>query len=473
MFFLDPEGRIASWNRGAGAAHGFAEKEVLGEPLSVLYLPRDVSGRRPQFALRVATLEGRHEEEGWRLRKDGGMFWGATALTAIRDERGQLMGFAVVTRDRTERRHAEEALRQSEERHRLLVESVKDYAIFVLDPQGRIMTWNEGARRLKGYEADEIVGAHFSKFYLPADIARGHPERELEIALAEGRYEEEGWRLRKDGSTFWASVTITALRDSERTHVGFAKVTRDLTARKQTEDALQARAKSFERLNRELDSFSHTVAHDLRSPIRAIEHLTSVLQEEESPRLSAEGREIVRAVSETSRRMARLVQDLLEFSTAKRREPVRSRVDVTAMARDVGEELARGRADHAIELRVAPGLAADADPALLRIALANLIGNAVKFTRDVERPVIEVGREETEQGVAFFVRDNGAGFDPARASALFQPFSRLHAPSEFEGTGIGLATVDRIVRRHGGTAWAIGAPGRGATIYFTLPEAAL
>lgn len=470
MLFLDPDGRIASWNTGAAEIFGHAEKDVLGQHASVLYTPRDASSRKPQFDLRVASTEGRHEDEDWRARHDGTMFWAGVVLTAVRNGHGTLMGFAQVTRDLTDRKHADEALRQSEERHRLLVESVKDYAIFVLDERGRILSWNEGARRLKGYEADEIIGEHFSRFYTRADIARRHPEHELEIAKAEGRYEEEGWRLRKDGTAFWARVTITALRDSKGRHVGFAKVTRDLTARRQTEEALTSRVRSFERRNRELDAFSHTVAHDLRSPIRAIEHLSRVLEEDEGARLSENGREVLRAMGATSRHMAKLVEDLLEFSTASGSEPTRARVDVTEIARDVGDDLVRRQSGRAIEITVAPGLHARADAGLLRIALTNLLGNAVKFTRNVPRARIEVGEEDTPEGPAFFVRDNGAGFEPARAGALFQPFSRLHGANEFEGTGIGLATVDRIVRRHGGTVWAKGKVGEGATFYFTIPD---
>lgn len=470
MFFLDPDGVVSSWNSGAERMKGYAPEEIIGKHCSAFYPAGDVEDRKPQLELSIAGRQGRHEDEGWRIRKDGTMFWASVTVTAIRTPRGVLQGFATVTRDMTARRHEEDALRRSEERFRLLTNSVKDYAIFMLDPRGHIVSWNEGARRLKGYEASEIIGEHFSRFYTPPDIERDHPANELVLALREGRYEEEGWRIRKDGSRFWASVTITALHDSRGRHVGFAKVTRDLTVRKEAEEQLRQRAQAHASLNRELDAFTHTVAHDLRSPIRAIEHLASVLLEEEAPRLSEDGRITLSAVHRSSLEMARLVQDLLDFSTAAGRRPARERVDLTALARAVADELAGAQSGALVDVRIEEGLAAEADPHLLRIALTNLLGNALKFSRTKPAPRVHVGREKTPEGPAFFVRDNGVGFDPAQAGDIFRPFTRLHPPNEFEGTGIGLATVFRIVDRHGGRVWAEAAPGKGATIYFTLPE---
>ena len=471
IIFVDPEGRVSSWNGGAQRLLGYRPEEIVGKPISTFYPPTGLASKKPQIELRVARAEGRYEDEDWRVRKDGTMFWANVVVTALRDDEGTFLGFVKVTRDLTVRKHAEEALRASEERFRLLTRSVKDYAIFMLDTEGRIVSWNEGARALKGYEEDEIVGEHFSRFYLPADIARAHPQNELAIALREGRYEEEGWRLRKDGTRFWASVTITALFDSTSRHIGFAKVTRDLTLRKQAEEELRARADSYANLNRELDAFSHTVAHDLRSPIRAAEHLSSVLLEDEAERLSPEGRATLEALHKTSLSMARLVQDLLDLSTAAGRAPVRREVDVSALAHDIAREVLAYAEGREVDIRVQEGLTANADANLLRVAIANLLSNAVKFTRRAERARIEVGRAEDIEGRPFFVRDNGVGFDPSLAPQLFQPFARLHAVTEFEGTGIGLATVGRIVQRHGGRIWAESRPNEGATFYFTIPEA--
>jgi PAS domain S-box-containing protein len=235
IFALDPRGYILSWNPGAERFLGYTASEIVGKHFSIFYPEERIAEGFPEFELREAARTGRFEDEGWRLRKDGTRLWANVVITALRNGHGELVGFAKVTRDLTERRTAEEVLRLSEERFRLLVQGVRDYAIFMLDPQGRIATWNEGAERIKGYAADEIIGRHFSVFYPPERVAEGFPEHELEVATRVGQFEDEDWRVRKDGSRFWANVLITAIRDSEGKLVGFAKVTRDLTERRVAE----------------------------------------------------------------------------------------------------------------------------------------------------------------------------------------------------------------------------------------------
>ncbi|MEV5719195.1 PAS domain S-box protein [Amycolatopsis mediterranei] len=241
IFMLDTGGRISTWNAGAERIKGYTAAEIVGKHFSVLYPAEDVAAGKPARALEVAAAQGRLEDEGWRLRKDGTRFWANVVITALFDERGRLRGFGKVTRDVTERRTAELALRESEERFRLLVQSVQDYGIFMLDTGGHISSWNAGAQRIKGYAAEEIIGKHFSVFYPADDVAAGKPARELEIAVAEGRLEDEGWRLRKDGTRFWANVVITALFDEQGRLHGFGKVTRDMTERRNAEQALRER----------------------------------------------------------------------------------------------------------------------------------------------------------------------------------------------------------------------------------------
>ena len=211
---LDPKGCILSWNAGAAALGGYSAEEAIGQNASIFYPPELVAEGFPELELRTASNTGRFATEGWRIRKDGTRFWASVVLTPLRDEAGALIGFANVIRDLTERRHADEALGASEESFRLLVDSVKDYAIFLLDPTGRVVTWNAGAERIKGYRRQEIIGQSFSRFYQPDEIASGKPKRALEQAARTGKYEEEGWRVRKDGSLLWANVLITALRQS-------------------------------------------------------------------------------------------------------------------------------------------------------------------------------------------------------------------------------------------------------------------
>ncbi|MGW5720264.1 PAS domain-containing sensor histidine kinase [Amycolatopsis sp. NPDC003865] len=241
IFLLDPGGRVASWNAGAERIKGWTAEEIIGRHFSVFYPPEDVAAGKPARGLEVAAAEGRLEDEGWRIRKDGSRFWANVVITALFDEQRRLLGFGEVTRDMTERRTAEQALRESEERFRLLVQSVQDYGIFMLDPRGHISSWNAGAERIKGWTAEEIIGRHFSVFYPPEDVAAGKPAWELEVAAAEGRLEDEGWRVRKDGSRFWANVVITALFDEQRRLQGFGKVTRDMTERRTAEQALRER----------------------------------------------------------------------------------------------------------------------------------------------------------------------------------------------------------------------------------------
>jgi PAS domain S-box-containing protein len=235
IFALDPEGYVSSWNPGAQRIKGYTADEIIGRHFSSFYPPDDIASGKPARLLDVAARDGHIEDEGWRSRKDGSRFWANVVISAVRDNQGQVTGFTKITRDLSERRSAEEALRQSEERFRLLVQNVQDYAILMLDPEGRVSSWNKGAERIKGYAADEIIGRSFMLFYPPDALARGLPQRELEVAAREGRFEDESWRLLKDGSRFWANVVITALHSTDGRLIGFAKVTRDLTARREAE----------------------------------------------------------------------------------------------------------------------------------------------------------------------------------------------------------------------------------------------
>ena len=236
IFALDPDGYILSWNAGAQRFKGYTADEIIGKHFSIFYPHEKIASGFPEYELREAARTGRFEDEGWRLRKDGSRFWASVVITALRDHTGTLVGYAKVTRDLTERRATDQALRLSEERFRLIVQGVRDYAIFMLDPTGHVATWNDGAQRIKQYSADEIIGKHFSIFYPPEKIAEQFPQYELKEAERTGHFEDEGWRIRKDGSRFWANVVITALRDADGHLIGFSKVTRDLTERKASEE---------------------------------------------------------------------------------------------------------------------------------------------------------------------------------------------------------------------------------------------
>lgn len=256
IFMLDPQGRITSWNIGAEKMKGYAPAEIIGQHFSKLYIPEDVASGKPEKLLGIAAREGRAEEVAWRLRKNGEKFWARVTLTAIRDENGELIGFGKVTRDLTEKKIAEDTLHSQEERLRLFVSAVQDYALFMLDPGGHVASWNAGAERIKGYKASEIIGKHFSVFYPEEDLRARKPERELEIVRKEGRFEDYGWRVRKDGSRFWANVVITAVRDSGGNLIGFGKVTRDLTERMLTQKSLEESEQKLRESERSLRDLS-------------------------------------------------------------------------------------------------------------------------------------------------------------------------------------------------------------------------
>ena len=472
IFLLDATGHVLTWNAGAQRIKGYAAQDILGRHFSTFYTLEDKSSMKPTFELRVATETGRYEEEGWRVRKDGSMFWANVVITAQKDPDGALLGFAKITRDMTERRQAEEALRRSEERYRLLLDSVHDHAIFSLDGNGRISSWNAAAQRIKGYSTEEVIGRHFSIFYTPEDLARGHPANELAIAARTGRYEEEGWRVRKDGSRFFANVVISAARDAQGRLVGYSKVTRDLTERHMAASTLEARDRRMRAVmdaNRELESFSYMVAHDLRNPLSGIAALADMLATDPDRPVPDGVREDLRRIQRGAERAGRLVEDLLNFGRAAEGDLRLEEVDLTQMVRHVVKGLREREPARAVALDAQEGMRVRADAGLLRIAMDNLLGNAWKFTRGKPDARIRVTLETQGRATVVRVEDNGAGFDPARSDRLFKPFSRLHAQSEFEGTGVGLATVARIVERHGGRVEAAGAPGRGATFTLCLP----
>jgi PAS domain S-box-containing protein len=370
---------------------------------------------------------------------------------------------------------------RSEERFRLLVEAVKDYAIFMLDRHGYIQTWNPGVRRLKGYEAEDIIGKHFSVFYTPEDLAVDKPARVLAQAASEGSYEEEGLRLRKDGTRFWANVLITSIVDRGQV-IGFAKVTRDLTERRAAQAALEDAAKELEtrvaertaqlaESNEELAAFGYSVSHDLRAPLRAMDGFSKRVLASAAERLTENEREQLERVRAAAQRMSHLIDDMLRLSRLSRVDLVRREVDLAATAKDIVDELRRAEPERSVDVVIEQPMVANADVRLVRTMLENLLGNAWKFTRKQAHARIELGCSREPQRVVYHVRDNGAGFDPRYAAKLFLPFQRLHSARDYEGTGIGLATVHRIVRRHGGEIWATSQPGDGATFSFTLAGA--
>jgi PAS domain S-box-containing protein len=378
------------------------------------------------------------------------------------------VGAYAIHKEMNRRSQAEQNLRESEERFRLMATRVKEYAILMLDPGGRISSWNAGAERIKGYTAEEIIGQHFSRFYSAEDIARGKPDYELKMAAQQGQFEDEGWRVRKDGARFWANVVITAMRDDAGRLRGFCKVSRDMTERRRAEEEIKGQNAQLDAANRELDAFSYSVAHDLRAPLRAIDGFSSAVLEDCKDQISAEGKLYLERVRAGAVRMAHLIDDLLRLSRISRQQMGRSQVDLSALAQEVVSQLRVTSPDRQVRFMITPAISVTGDRDLLRIVLENLLGNAWKFTSKEPQAQIELGTQNGDGQRIFFVRDNGPGFDMRYADKLFGVFQRLHRDSEFPGTGVGLATVQRIIQRHGGRIWAKAAVGEGATFYFAL-----
>jgi PAS domain S-box-containing protein len=501
IFMLDTRGFVLTWNAGAARLKGYQPHEIIGKHFSTFYPPEAVAIRWPDRELELAERDGRLEDEGWRVRKDGSRFWANIVITALRDKDGTLRGFGKVSRDLTERRGAEERLRESEERLRLLVDRTVDYAIFMLDPDGVVASWNAGAERIKGYTAKEVIGKHFSTFYTPEALARGWPAYELQEAARVGRFEDEGWRLRKDGTTFWANVVITALRASDGTLRGYAKVTRDMSERKAQEDRIASLTRELERrieelanTNRELEqksaeneSFVYSVSHDLRSPLVNLQGFSQELtltsqalhalvarpdvpidvRREAQTLIAGELTESIDFIHNAVRHLSTIIDGLLRLSRIGRIEYESKQVDMNVLVRDIiaamHSQIVSARAQ--ITLQPLPTIRGDRN-AIGQI-FANVIGNALKSFHDSGECRIDIAA--TADGVPVFsISDNGIGIPLEYHERIFHVFQAAHDSRGTRGEGMGLAIVRRIVERHGGRIWFESSPDRGTTFFFTL-----
>jgi len=473
--------------RPAAEGGAFAERywspvnsPVFGEDGEVAFIIHRVEDVTEFVQLKQCGEKQREATEELRRRAEhmeGEIFLRAQELQNVNQR--QRRANKALAAEIIERKRVEATLRASEERFRILIENVKDYAIFPLDWKGRVLSWNAGAEAINGYRAEEIVGQHFSRFYPQEAIDRGWPEEELANAAADGCFQDAGWRVRKDGSRYWAHVTITALRDASGKLIGFSKVSRDLTERKHAEEKLAAYNEQLQRTNRELEAankeleaFSYSVSHDLRTPLRSIDGFSQILLEEYSAALPSEAQEYLRDVRANTQQMGQLVDDLLALSRLSRQPLNTQRTEPAAIVHRCFDELQKERAGRCVEIVVGNLPVCPADPALLKQVWMNLLSNAVKYTSRRVAARIEVGGkpEDSTGDFLYFVKDNGVGFDMRYAHKLFGVFQRLHLAEEYEGTGVGLAIVQRIIQRHGGRVWAEAQPDQGATFYFTLPN---
>jgi PAS domain S-box-containing protein len=478
IYMLDPVGTVSSWNAGAQRFKGYEASEILGENFARFYEPADRAAGLPAHALATAAREGKFEAEGWRVRKDGSRFWAHVVIDAIRDKSGGLLGFAEITRDLTERRQVEEELRRSEERFRLLVEGVSDYAIYMLDPTGVVSNWNTGAQRIKGYRADEIVGQHFSRFYGEEDRARGEPARGLGIAERQGRFETEAWRVRKDGSRFWANVVIEAIRDPSGRLLGFAKITRDITERREAQLALDRTRDALLQSQKieAIGKLTGGVAHDFNNLLTVVLGSLDLLRRH----LPADDPRITRLLDNAmqgAQRGAALTQRMLAF--ARRQELDLQPVDVSDLVRGMKDLLQRSLGPQVnIETRFPMSLDnALADPHQLETALLNLAVNA-RDAMPSGGSLTIAARGETTVGdaalpagryVRLAITDTGEGMDETTLARATEPFFTTKGTGK--GTGLGLSMVHGMVEQLGGQFVLKSRPGEGTTAELWLPAA--
>jgi PAS domain S-box-containing protein len=476
IYMLDPQGYVNSWNAGAQRFKGYVEQEILQQHFSRFYTSEDRASGLPAQALAHALEHGRYESEGWRVRKDGGRFWAHVVIDRIDDDAGGLLGFAKITRDVTERKLAEDKLRDSEQRFRLLVQGVTDYALYMLTPEGTVSNWNSGAQRIKGYCHDEIVGHHFSRFYTDEDRLSGMPARALTTAGDVGRYEAEGWRVRKDGTRFWANVVIDAIRGEDGRLLGYAKITRDLTEKKAAAEALdKAQAALFQVQKMEsIGQLTGGIAHDFNNLLSVISSGLEVLTMRHAGGGDAKTLDSMRRAID---RGANMTQQLLAFARQQPLEPETRNVNrIVSGFESVLRRAANSSIDFVLTLDPKTHNAV-IDAARLESAVLNLVVNARDAMPGGGRIELVTGNVTLAQDqvhglaagpyVRLAVSDTGSGMAPETIARAFEPFFTTKEVGK--GTGLGLAQVYGFIKQSGGDVVIDSVLGQGTTIAIYLP----
>ena len=479
IFMLDTDGYVSSWNTGAQRSKGYLEEEILGEHFSRFYLPEDREAGLPDRALATAASEGRFENEGWRVRKDGSHFWAHVIIDAIRDPSGQLLGYAKITRDLSERKMAETELQRSEEQFRLLVQGVTDYAIYMLNPDGTVASWNLGAQRIKGYQPEEIIGRHFSSFYTDEDRADNLPKQALEVAARVGRFEKEGWRVRKDGTRFWANVIIDAIRDHDGRLLGFAKITRDITEKMEAQRALdETRQDLFQAQKMEaVGQLTGGMAHDFNNLLMAV--LGSL---EIARKRAMQGQDVIPLIDNAiqgAQRGASLTQRMLAFS--RKQELKLQPTDIQDLVRGMTDLLQRAlgpliavQTSFPLVLPKALSDGNQLESALLNLAVnardampgggALLIAAKACSVAEGDVPDLNPGRY-----IRLSVTDEGEGMDAETLEKAATPFFTTKGMGK--GTGLGLPMVAGLMGQSGGKLVLESIKGKGTTAVLWLPQA--
>ena len=471
IYLLDAEGRVSSWNAGAERFKGYQADEIVGQHFSRFHTPEDQARGVPAAALRTARDEGKFECEGWRVRKDGSRFWASVVIDPVFDG-AELIGFAKITRDITDKKAARDALHASEQNFRLLVQGVVDYAIYMLSPSGEVSNWNAGAQRIKGYSASEVVGSHFSRFYTEPDRHDGLPQKALAAAERDGKYESEGWRVRKDGSRFWAHVVVDPIRDDSGTLLGFAKITRDVTEQRQAAQSLeQTRAALFQSQKMEaIGQLTGGIAHDFNNLLSVVASGLEIIKAQSH----AIDSRVLDSMNRAIERGASLTQQLLAFA---RQQPLAPAIyNVNRLIE--GFESVLRRAVHSsvvFEMSLATDLRTTCiDEARFETAMLNLVVNARDAMPDGGRLLVQTrnirldGHARLAPGayVEVTVSDSGTGMSADVAARVFEPFFTTKPIGK--GTGLGLAQVHGFIVQSGGDITVESTPGQGTTFRILL-----
>ena len=477
IILLDIDGNILNWNKGAESIKGYTPEEILGKNFKIFYLQNDIDSGLPDLLIRQAREKGKASHEGWRVKKDGNTFWGSIVITALHDDHNNIVGFSKVTRDLTERKTAEERLKQyaaelqlqneklkkSEDRYHRMIAEVEDYAIILLDQAGNILNWNKGAKKIKGYDQAEIIGKNFRTFYLEQDRNNQLPEQLLAEAVKNNKATHEGWRLRKDGSQFWGSIVITALHNEEGNVTGFSKVTRDLTEKKNYEEFILQQ-------NKQLQEYAYIASHDLQEPLRKIIMFSGALEKNLDNKETA--MVYMDKISVATNRMSSLIQAVLEYSKMDVNVDSNTVVDLNVLLGEIESDfdlLLKERNGNIVysNLPLTKGI-----PVQLNQLFSNLISNAIKFNdKNPEISIVAIPQKTSDNEgpsmIQIRVTDNGIGFKPEYSEKIFKMFHRLQTNKS--GTGIGLALCKKIAMNHGGDITASSIPGEGTIIDVFLP----